>query len=63
MEITKLANVTVLRTYAIEKDLAEAVSQLVSQALAEDLTPHDISIQCSEDFEQTGEYHIVLWAD
>ncbi|MBU0847432.1 hypothetical protein KKH23_09640 [Patescibacteria group bacterium] len=63
MEITKLANVTALRTYAIEKDLAEAVSQLVSQALAEDLIPDHISFECSDDFMQTGEYHIVLWAD
>ena len=63
MEITKLANATALRTFAAEKDLAEAVSQLVSQALAEDLIPHDISIQCSDDFEQLGEYDVVLWAD
>lgn len=63
MKIDRLVNATALRTYATEKELAEAVSQLIAKALSEDLSPHSIDIVCSEDYETSGEYHIVLWAD
>jgi len=63
MRLVRLGNAVDLRAYATEEELGEAVKRLVQNALFENLMPHEISIRCSEDYEESGEYYIILWAD
>ena len=62
-EIDQLVNATALRAYVNEEDLAGAVKELIETALRQKMYPHVINIECADDYEQTGEYHVVLWAD
>jgi len=63
IEITELKEPVGLRTYATEPELPEAVKLLVGKALIEGVVPSIIQVQCSDDFEQTNEFEVILWGD
>lgn len=63
IEITELKEPVGLRTYVVEAERPEAVKLLVGKALIEEIVPHIIQVQCSEDFAQTREFEVILWGD
>jgi len=52
-----------LRTYATEPKLPEATKLLLEKAIVEEIVPHIIQVQCSEDFQQTAKFEVILWGD
>jgi len=59
----KLKGATALRDYATRAEMPNKVKEMLEMAILDDLDIHCIQVNCSEDYDETGEYHIVLWAD
>ena len=62
-KITELKEVKTLRTYATEPELPEAIKLLVGKALVEEILPHIIQIQYSDEFVYADVYEIILFGD
>ena len=63
MEKIDLIDTRVMRTFATEISLPDAITQLVRRAIDKGVDPHIIQVQCSTDYLSTGEYEIILWGD
>ena len=63
MKIDELKEPVGLRTFATQPELPEAVKLLVSKALVEGIVPHIIQVRCSDEFQVTGEFEVILWGD
>lgn len=61
--INTLQYATGLRAWATKENLAKVTSELVQEAIVRDIHPSAIAFTLSDDFEQSGLYHIVLWGD
>lgn len=61
MKVTKLTDSHALRAWATGESLAAGVGLLVDEARRCDIEPQVITITPSAEFEQTGEYEIILW--
>lgn len=61
IKIDELKEPVGLRTYATEPELPEAVKLLVGKALVEGIVPHIIQVQCSDEFQATGEFEVILF--
>lgn len=61
VEINELKEVIALRTYATESELPEVIKLLVGKALVEEIIPHIIQVQFSD--ELTGKFEVILWGN
>ena len=63
VKIDRITGFSVFRAYATKEELPEALKELSIRAKNQDILPHIIQVQCSEDFSQTEEFEIMLWGD
>jgi len=61
IKIDELIGTKALRAFATKAALPEVVKLLVDRAIVDEISTHIIQVQCSIDFEETGEYEIILW--
>lgn len=57
-----LKGATALRDYATRAELPEKVKEMLVTAILDDMDVHCVQIDCSVDYDETGNYQIVLWA-
>ena len=58
----KLAGATAFRDYATREQMPDKIKEMVEKAISEDLDVHCVQVECSSDYDDSGEYHIVAWA-
>lgn len=61
IEIDSLKGVIGLRTMVKEEELAQAASELVKKAQELEALPSTMEFHQLPEYEETGEYHVVLW--
>lgn len=62
-KIQKLANGTGLRTWATDKNLTQATTLLMREALKRNITPSTIAFATMDDYADSGLWQIILWGD
>lgn len=60
-KVNKLIDAYAGRAWATGEKMAEAASDLIIHARALDIEPEVITITPGVDFEETGEYELILW--
>ena len=61
IEIDSLKGVIALRTMVKEEELDQAAAELLKKARALEALPSTMEFKQMPEYEETGEYHIVLW--
>lgn len=61
MEVQELKRIRALRAFATDANLDEAAAALLKQAREMEICPQVIHFTQMPEYEDTGEYQIVLW--
>lgn len=62
-QIDELKGAKGLRTFAKDDQLDQAAAELLRRAREIELCPTTLELRQTPDYEDTSEYHLVLWGD